>query len=312
MSDAPAIELHGLTKDFGRFRALDGASAVVPRGRVGLLGPNGAGKSTLVKCLLGLVRPSAGRASVLGVDTAARPLELRRRVGYVPEVDCHVPGMSGAEFVAYMGELCGMPSRAARTRAHEVLEWVGLGEERYRPVDGYSFGMRQRVKLAQALLHKPELLILDEPLTGADPLGRRELRGLIAGLAREGTHVLLSSHVLHEVEELTQRVVLIHRGRVVADGQIEEIRALLDEHPHRLLVRCERPRAVASALLGASELQVVGLELTAEDRLVLETRAPAACYAALPQLLLDQGGELHELRAEDEDLDAVFRYLVRG
>jgi ABC-2 type transport system ATP-binding protein len=223
MSAAPVIELHALTKDYGALRALDGASAVVPRGRVGLLGPNGAGKSTLVKCLLGLVRPSAGQATVLGVDAGARPLELRRRVGYVPEVDCHVPGMSGAEFVAYMGELCGMTSRAARARAHEVLEWVGLGEERYRPVDGYSFGMRQRVKLAQALVHDPELLLLDEPTNGLDPLGREQMLGLIRELGEAGIAILHSSHLLQEVERVCEHVLILGQGKVLAGGPLAQL-----------------------------------------------------------------------------------------
>ena len=224
MADA-VIELQGLTKDYGGLRALDAATAVVPRGRVGLLGPNGAGKSTLVKCLLGLVRPTAGRATVLGIDAGARPLELRRRVGYVPEVDCHIPGMTAVEFVAYMGQLCGMAARAARSRAHEVLEYVGLDEERYRAVDGFSFGMRQRVKLAQALVHDPELLLLDEPTNGLDPVGREQMLELIRELGSEhGIAILHSSHLLQEVERVCDQVLVLGQGRVLASGSLEELR----------------------------------------------------------------------------------------
>ena len=310
MSEA-IIEARGLTKWYGAVIGLVDVNVRVAPGVTGLLGPNGAGKSTFLKLVTGQLRPSQGQLTVLGERPWANP-RLYQRLGVCPDSDGFWEGLSGLEFVATLARISGLPRGEARTRAEEVLTRVGMAGAMHRVVTGYSRGMRQRTKLAQALIHRPALLILDEPLTGADPVGRRELRALIAGLAREGTHVLLSSHVLHEVEELTQRVVLIHRGRVVADGQIDEIRALLDEHPHRLLVRCQRPRALASALLREEALQVVGLELEGEERLVLETRAPAACYTALPQLLLREGGEVHELRAEDEDLDAVFRYLVRG
>ena len=183
-----------------------------------------------------------------------------------------------------------------------------MKEAMHRLVTGYSKGMRQRTKLAQAIVHDPDVIFLDEPLTGADPVGRRDLRELIAGLAGQGKQVVLSSHVLHEVESLTRTIVLIHRGRVVAEGEVSEIRALMDEHPHRVVVRCERPRELAQRLVPLEH--VVGVEL-APDGLTAQTTQAGELFGALPGLLLELGCEVHELYSEDDDLNAVFRYLVQ-
>jgi ABC-2 type transport system ATP-binding protein len=220
-----ALELEGLTKDYRSVRALDSVTARILKGRVGLLGPNGAGKSTLVKCLLGLVRPTAGRASVLGMPVESAALEIRARIGYVPENDCHVPGMSAAEFVAYAGELSGLPPGDARERAHEVLDYVGMAEERYRPVDTFSTGMRQKVKLAQAIVHDPELLFLDEPTNGLDPEGRERMLELVRDLGvTHGIGIVYSSHLLGDVERVCENVVVLQGGRVLAQGRIEDLR----------------------------------------------------------------------------------------
>jgi ABC-2 type transport system ATP-binding protein len=220
-----AIELDQLVKDYGGFRALHGITANIPKGAIGLLGPNGAGKSTLIKALLGLVVPTSGSGRVLGVDIAKRPLALRQRVGYMPEVDCHIPGLTAAQFVAYAGELCGMPGQDARKRAHEVLDYVGIDEERYRPVDGYSAGMRQKVKLAQALVHDPELLLLDEPTNGLDPAGRDQMLELCKDLALNHSKGLIySSHLLTDVEYVCEEVVILQGGALVRQGGIEALR----------------------------------------------------------------------------------------
>ena len=311
----PVIELAGLTKDYGALRALDGATAVVPHGRVGLLGPNGAGKSTLVKCLLGLVRPSAGRATVLGVDAGSRPLELRRRIGYMPEVDCHVPGMTAAELVAYLGELCGMPARDARRRAHEVLEWVGLGEERYRPVDGYSFGMRQRVKLAQALVHDPELLLLDEPTNGLDPLGREQMLGLIREVGEaHGIAVLHSSHLLAEVEQLCEHVLILGHGKVLAACPLEELRRGGEVG---LEVRLAGKTPVAEYLAALERAGLQGREGAAGRVLVGPPEGqPSPGEAELARRALQAavaaGAGLRELRPARSTLEDVFMDLVAG
>jgi ABC-2 type transport system ATP-binding protein len=220
-----AISLVRLTKDYGTRRALDAMTVEIPRGRVGLLGPNGAGKSTLIKCLLGLVKPTSGSGTVLGFDIAKRPLALRERVGYFPEVDCHLPDVSGAELVTLMGELAGLPRTDAIRRAHEVLDYVGLGEERYRPVGGYSTGMRQRAKLAQAIVHDPQLLLLDEPTNGLDPVSREMMLALIRELGeKHGMAIVYSSHLLADVERVCDQVVIVRGGTVIAQGRLEDLR----------------------------------------------------------------------------------------
>ena len=219
------IQLDNLTKVFGSVQALDAVTVSIDKGRIGLLGPNGAGKSTLIKCLLGLVPPTSGRGSVLGIDIAERPLEVRQRVGYLPEVDCHIPGQTAAEFVAYAGELTGMPPKEAKKRAHEVLDYAGIDEERYRLVDTYSTGMRQKVKLAQAIVHDPDLLFLDEPTNGLDPEGRDRMLALIKDLGEtHGIAFLYSSHLLGDVESVCDEVVILRGGQIASQGKIEELR----------------------------------------------------------------------------------------
>ena len=222
---SPVARLEAVTVFYGRRHALRSVDAVFTSGAVGLLGPNGAGKSTLLKALLGFVRPHVGRMHVLGMDVVDRPLEIRARLGYMPESDAHIPGVNAVTFVAYCGRLAGLPAPDAMQRAHAVLQYVGLGEARYRTVDTYSTGMKQRIKLAQALVHDPDLLFLDEPTNGMDPRGREEMLALIRDLAqRKGVNVILSSHVLPDVETACDRVVVLHQGRVVAQGPIAELK----------------------------------------------------------------------------------------
>ncbi|MBN1947706.1 MAG: ABC transporter ATP-binding protein [Bradymonadales bacterium] len=218
------LELDHLTKYYGKLAALKAVSASVKPGCVGLLGPNGAGKSTLLRVLLGLLHFQAGQASVLGFDVRTQRMEVRRQVGYMPEQSTYFPGMDGLQMVAYGAELSGIPRHEAISRAHEVIDLVGLGEERYRRVDGYSTGMRQRVKLAQALVHGPRLLFLDEPTNGLDPIGREEMLDLIAQLSRIGINILLSSHLLGEVERVCDSLVLMHEGEVVHYGTIADFK----------------------------------------------------------------------------------------
>ncbi len=220
----PVITLEHLNKSWGSFRALIDVSAAFPGGAMGLLGPNGAGKTTLLKTLLGLTATDSGRAEVLGLNAAKSPLELRRRVGYMPETDSYIPRLSGVRFVAYAGELAGLPRRSAMTRAHEVLHYVGLDEARYRKVEEYSQGMRQRVRLAQALVADPELLFLDEPTSGMDPGGRREMLALVTDLAENhGKHLVLSTHLLPDVEEVCGYAVVLSKGTIAAAGPLSEL-----------------------------------------------------------------------------------------
>jgi ABC-2 type transport system ATP-binding protein len=221
----PVVELQHVTVRYGARTALQDVSATFPTGAVGLLGPNGAGKSTMLRALLGFVPPTEGLMSVLGLDVAKSPLAIRSKVGYMPESDGHIPGMNAVSFVAFCGELAGLPRADAMQRAHEVLFYVGLGEARYRNVETYSTGMKQRIKLAQALVHDPDLLFLDEPTNGMDPKGREEMLALIADIARnKGLNVILSSHLLPDVEYTCDHVIVLDKGAVATQGRIEGLK----------------------------------------------------------------------------------------
>lgn len=221
----PAVILDRVTVTYGTNRALRDVSAVFPTGAVGLLGPNGAGKSTMLKSLLGFIAPASGRLEVLGMNVADRPLEVRAKLGYMPETDGHIPGMNAVTFVAYCGQLAGLPKADAMQRAHETLFYVGLGEARYRNVETYSTGMKQRIKLAQALVHDPDLVFLDEPTNGMDPKGRDEMLDLIRDIAHnKGISIILSSHLLPDVEYTCDHVVVLDKGSVATYGPIDELK----------------------------------------------------------------------------------------
>ena len=219
------VRLDDVTVVYGKNPALKNVSARFAKGAVGLLGPNGAGKSTMLKTLLGFLKPDEGRMTVLGLDVAERPLEIRARIGYMPESDAHIPGMNAVSFVAYCGELAGLPGVDAMQRAHEVLYYVGLGEARYRNIETYSTGMKQRIKLAQALVHDPDLLFLDEPTNGMDPKGRDEMLELIRDLGHnKNVNLILSSHLLPDVEYTCDHVVVMDKGQIAAQGPIHELK----------------------------------------------------------------------------------------
>jgi ABC-2 type transport system ATP-binding protein len=222
--DAALVEFRDLAVSYGPVPALQGVSGAFPVGPTGLLGPNGAGKTTLLKTLLGFLRPDRGGMTAFGLDPTKQPLEVRRRIGYMPESDCHLPGMTAVAYVAFAAELSGLPRDEAISRAHEVLYYVGLGEARYRDVDTYSTGMKQRVKLGQALVHDPDLLLLDEPTNGLDPQGREEMLALIADVsARRQMSLVLCSHLLRDVERTCDRVIVLNQGQVAAQGAIADL-----------------------------------------------------------------------------------------
>ena len=276
------IETAGLGKNYGTQRALSDVTVRVPRGTIGLLGPNGAGKSTFIKCLLNLTTPTFGTAKVLGRDIRARHRASREKVGYSPELDCHIPGMAGCEYVTYCGQLSGMSFHQARQRAHEILDLVGMGQERYRSVDSYSTGMRQRVKLAQALVHDPEVLFLDEPTNGLDPSGREHILRLIGSLWHElGISVVISSHLLHEIERICDRVMIIAHGRLLEHESI----AVLKERHLRIVELA--PAAEAERflqVLGAAGLKV---ERLANGRLRVESASESIEWVL--ELMRDHG-----------------------
>src|SRR5436305_5058678 len=219
------VTLDDVTVEYGRNRALNGVTASFSSGAVGLLGPDGAGKSTMIEPLLGFIVPTQGKMRVLGLDVAVSPLEIRARIGYMPESDAHIPGVNAVEFVSFCGQLAGLPASDATQRAHEVLYYVGLGEARYRKVDTYSTGMKQRIKLAQALVHDPDLLFRDEPTNGMDPKGRDEMLELVHDLAHnKNVNLILSSHLLPDVEHVCDQVVVMDKGLIAAAGPIEALK----------------------------------------------------------------------------------------
>lgn len=217
--------ISNLTVRYGAKTAINDLSVRIPEGCVGLLGANGAGKTTLIKTLLGFVKPNSGEGQVLGFNVATEGLALRQRIGLMPEIDCHIPGMNAVSFVAYAGELAGMPGGQAMRRAHEVLEYCGLGEARYRNVETYSTGMKQRIKLAQALVHGPKLVFLDEPSNGLDPAGRDEMLELVRDISHgKGVNVIVSSHLLPDIERTCDSLIVMRQGQIASEGTIASLR----------------------------------------------------------------------------------------
>jgi ABC-2 type transport system ATP-binding protein len=303
---APAItvQLDRVSVKYGKNWALRDVSATFQRGAVGLLGPNGAGKSTMIKSLLGFVAPDRGEMRVLGLDVKTSPLQIRARIGYMPESDAHIPGMTAVAFVAYCGELAGLPATDAMQRAHEVLYYVGLGEARYRNVETYSTGMKQRIKLAQALVHDPDLLFLDEPTNGMDPKGRDEMLELIRDIAHnKGLNLILSSHLLPDVEYTCDHVVVMDKGAVATQGPINALKG----HGGRvfeLRVKGDTDRFVET-------LRGVGLDCHATDEDIMRVFVPDGRDAKfLFQLASQQAVQVRHLRPSVPTLEDVFAHAV--
>ncbi len=300
------LALTHVSRWYGPIIALNDVSFSVEPGVTGLLGPNGAGKSTLLRLLSGQLRPSQGELRVLGVSPWGHPA-LFHRIGLCPDVDAFWERMTGRELLEALLGLTGLGRDECRRRAQAALAEVSLESAAARRVAGYSKGMRQRLKLAQAIAHDPEILLLDEPLTGMDPQHRRRVIDLVRRLGREGRTVLVSSHILHEVEAMTRRIVLLHQGRVLAEGDIREIRDLMDEHPHTVSLRARDPRALAATLV--TWPHVLSLSFGAEGEwLTAQTSRPDAFYSGLSEAALATG--VSEMYSPDEDLESVFRYLV--
>ncbi len=256
----PAIAVvSNLTVRYGARTALSDLNLTFPTGCVGLLGPNGAGKTTLLKTLLGFLAPHSGTATVLGHDVARDPLAIRRVVGLMPEMDCHIPGTDAVRFVAYAGELSGMPAANAMARSHEVLQYCGLGEARYRAVETYSTGMKQRIKLAQALVHGPKLLFLDEPTNGLDPAGREEMLDLIRDLSHgKGVDIIVSSHLLPDIERVCDSVVVMRQGQVATQGDLAELRSAKGRKMDVDLQFASEPFVAALTRRGGAVLHTLG------------------------------------------------------
>ena len=304
----PIVEFRGVSKWYGNVIGVNKMTLAIPSGVTGLLGPNGAGKSTFLQLATGQLRPSQGAVRVLGHRAWNNP-PLNRFIGLCPEQDAFYEWMTGRAFIDFAARLAGLSALQAREATARVLDEVGMTEHADRAVGGYSKGMRQRTKIAQALVHDPLVLFLDEPLSGTDPVARRDLIGLIRRFGAAGRSVIVSSHVLHEVEAVTPRVVLINRGRLVAAGHVREIRALIDKHPHRIVLKAENDRALAAKLVAFED--VVGVELARPGGgILVETRSPDAFYDRLASIALESGTAIERVESDDDNLDAVFRYLV--
>jgi ABC-2 type transport system ATP-binding protein len=297
-----------LSKWYGQVSGLNDVTVTVPPGITGLLGPNGAGKSTFMKLITGQLKPSKGVVRVLGEPIWDNP-SLYRRIGFCPEQDAFYDRMSGLDWVTALVRLNGLGADAARTAATRALEAVDLMDAAGKKIGAYSKGMRQRVKLAQALVHNPELLILDEPLSGMDPIMRRRTIRQIKEWGRAGKSIVVSSHILHEVEAMTSNILLINNGRIVAEGNVHQIRDLIDTHPHTVFIRATDPRALARTLL--IEDGVISLRFE-PGALVIETARPDAFYARLTDLAASgESGPIEEVTSPDDNLQAVFKYLVK-
>jgi ABC-2 type transport system ATP-binding protein len=297
------FQFSGVTKTYGSVRALDNLSLSIPRGAVGLLGPNGSGKTTMIRTLLGLITVDSGAGEVLGLDFRSRQLDIRREVGFAPEDECLFPHVVGIEFVAYAGELVGMSRADAMQRAHEVLDYVGLGEARYRKVESYSTGMKQRLKLASAIVHDPKLLIVDEPTNGMDPAGRLEVLDLARDLAHnKGMNLLFSSHLLPDVEAVCDYVIVLGGGKLLAQGEMQELK--------RLHERTYDVRLKADMSAFAKRLEARDCHIEMQDD-VLRVRIPEGqSQQLLWEVAAVENEQIRYLRPQRSTLEEVFLNAV--
>jgi ABC-2 type transport system ATP-binding protein len=310
MNDRPlqVIAADHVSKWYGQVIGLNDVTLAVSPGITGLLGPNGAGKSTFMKLITGQLKPSKGTVRVLGEPIWQNPA-LYHRLGFCPEQDAFYERMTGLEWVVALVRLNGVSEEAALGMARQAIQMVDLTDAADKKIGAYSKGMRQRIKLAQALAHDPELLILDEPLAGMDPIARRKTIRLIKEWGRAGRSVIVSSHILHEIESMTANILLINQGRILAEGNVHQIRDLIDEHPHTVHVKADETRALARALL--AEDHVLSLKFES-DALVVQTGRPDAFYTRLTAIAASgELGAIHEVTSPDDNLQAVFKYLVK-
>ena len=308
MSAGAVFTTDHVSKWYGQVIGLNDVSVTVGPGITGLLGPNGAGKSTLMKLITGQLKPSKGDVKVLGESIWGNPA-LFARIGFCPEQDAFYERMTGIEWVTALVRLNGLDDKAAKIAAERALTAVDLMDAANKKIGAYSKGMRQRVKLAQAIVHDPELLILDEPLSGMDPLGRRKTIRMIREWAKQGKSVIVSSHILHEIESMTPNILLINNGRILAEGNVHQIRDLIDTHPHSVYVRASDPRGLAREFLTRDDVISMRFE---DSAVVVETAKPDVFYARLTELVAaGQSGTVEEVTSPDDNLQAVFKFLVK-
>jgi len=309
LPEEPVLLFEQVSKLYGPVIGLNQVTLELRGGITGLVGSNGAGKSTLLRLATGQLKPSLGRVTVRGVD--AWEWRAKALVGYCPDNDAFYEDMGGRAFVLAMARLCGFDRTEARRRTEAVLDRVGMADRADRKLRGYSKGMRQRIKLAQALLNDPELLVLDEPLSGIDPLGRQEMLELFQGLAGEGKCLLVSSHELEELEKLTDHVAILTRGRIAAVGTVTQIRDMLDDQPLSVRIDVSNPRRLAALLVGRPD--VVGLDIAiAADSVVVRARNPRRFFEDFGRLVVDEALDITRLEPLDDSAHAVLGYLLGG
>jgi ABC-2 type transport system ATP-binding protein len=304
------IVFENVSKFYGEVLGVNRVNLSLPPGVTSLVGPNGSGKTTLMNLMTGLVRPTQGRVSVLGL-TPDNPEELFRRIGYCSQFDSFPKGVTGYDFIAQSLRLRGLPGKEVDRLTWEAIERVGLRDAATRRVAGYSKGMRQRIRLAQSIAHHPTVLVLDEPLNGLDPMARAETIALFEALGKEGLHVIVSSHVLHEVDKISDQVVLMSFGYVVAEGQIQGVRSEVKEHPMQILVRCGNPSRLASRLF--SQDHVVEAKMNQDGKGVLvRTRDAEQFYLLLNRIVVEEDFALEAVTPADDDVNSVYQYLIGG
>lgn len=304
------IVFENVSKFYGEVLGVNRVNLSLPPGVTSLVGPNGSGKTTLMNLMTGLIRPTQGKVSVLGL-TPDQPEEFFRYVGYCTQFDSFPKGVTGYEFIFHTLKLRGLNNKEAHRLAWEAIERLGMTDAAQRRVAGYSKGMRQRIRLAQSLAHHPTVLVLDEPLNGLDPMARAETIALFEALGKEGLHVIVSSHVLHEVDKISNQVVLMSYGYVVAEGQIQGVRNEVREHPMQILVRCANPGRLASRLF--SQDHVVEAKLNNDGKGVLvRTRDADQFYLLLNRIVVEEDFSLEAVTPADDDVNSLYQYLVRG
>ena len=304
------IVFDNVSKFYGEVLGVNRVNLSLPPGVTSLVGPNGSGKTTLMNLMTGLVRPTQGSISVLGL-TPEQPEEFFRHVGYCTQFDSFPKGVTGYGFIYQSLQLRGISNKEARSLALEAIERLGMGDAAGRRIAGYSKGMRQRIRLAQAIAHHPTVLVLDEPLNGLDPMARAETIALFEALGKEGMHVIISSHVLHEVDKISDQVVLMSYGYVVAEGQIHGVRSEVKDHPMQILVRCGNPSRMASRLF--SQDHVVEAKLNNDGKGVLvRTRDADQFYLLLNRIVLEEDFALEAVAPADDDVNSVYQYLIGG
>lgn len=304
------ISFHDCSVWYGQVIGMNDITVNIGPGVTALLGQNGAGKTTMMRLITGQMRPTTGDVRVFGMDPFAN-IDVYKRLGYVPDIDSFPEHLSGREFVYRMARMNGMGEIEAKKRTDDVIHEVGMADRCDKSLKGYSKGMRQRIKLAQAMLNDPDILLLDEPLNGLDPVGRREYMDYLSSLATKGKIVLVSSHILFEVEQMTRSLMLMHRGRMLASGDLRAIRDLIDRHPHRIRIITDQPREVASRIMALP--YVISAEVEPNEQEVeIKTKQPGQFYDALPDLVLKDGLRIYGFESPDNNLESVFHYLVEA